>query len=63
MNFTVNLTIEERDGQTYISSDGVPGLWLWGGWDSVIPAIQSLKWYNDGVRVEPVAITFRMVGQ
>lgn len=54
---TVRIKIVKRDGRFYISSDDVPGLWLWGGdlgklFEDVAPTIQDLYRMNRGMDVE-----------
>lgn len=56
---TVRLNVEDRAGVLYVSSNDVPGLWLWGSdpdevFASVIPTIRDLYQCNLGliVRVE-----------
>ena len=53
----VRLSVRERHGRIFISSEDVPGLYLWGSdpdkvWQSVIPAIKSLFKHNEGREVE-----------
>ena len=53
----VRIKISKRDGRFYISSDDVPGLWLWGNdlarlLKNIAPAIQYLYKYNRGIEVE-----------
>ena len=54
---TVKVKIARRNGCFYISSDDVPGLWLWGKnleqlLKNTAPAIRTLYKYNRGVDVE-----------
>lgn len=54
---TVKIKIARRDGRFYISSDDVPGLWLWGSdlgklFEDVAPTIQDLYRMNRGIDVE-----------
>ena len=54
---TVHLKILNKDGTVYISSDDVPGLWLWGKdaeqvFESLIPTLKALYEYNRGVIVD-----------
>ena len=54
---TVRIKIEEREGCVYVSSDDVPGLWLWGKdsdqvLNNVVPAIKVLYKHNRGIDVE-----------
>jgi len=58
---TVSIKIEHRNGGFYISSDDVPGLWLWGRdpellFNDLVPTIQELYKLNQGkiVDVEPI---------
>ena len=58
----VTIKVESREGRTYVSSDDVPGLWLWGSdpervFGDIIPAITALYRHNRAlrVRVEPVS--------
>ena len=53
----IHLNRETRDGVLYISSDDLPGLWLWGNdpevvFNNVIPTIAKLYMYNNGINVE-----------
>lgn len=54
---TVRIKVEQRDGRFYISSEDVPGLWLWGSdlrtlFEDVAPTIQDLYKMNRGLDVE-----------
>ena len=54
---TVRIKIENRGGIIYISSDDIPGLWLWGRdpervFASIIPTLQELYKYNEGLSVK-----------
>ncbi len=54
---TVRIKIEHRAGSIYVSSDDVPGLWLWGKdpdqvLNNVAPAIKALYKHNHGIEVE-----------
>lgn len=54
---TVRIKIEHRAGSIYVSSDDVPGLWLWGKdpdqvLNNVAPAIKALYKHNRGIEVE-----------
>jgi hypothetical protein len=54
---TVRIKIEERERCVYVSSDDVPGLWLWGKdqnrvFNSITPAIKALYKHNRGIDVE-----------
>lgn len=54
---TIHINIDNKDGTIYISSDDVPGLWLWGKdagevFDSVIPTVKALYEYNQNIIVE-----------
>ncbi len=54
---TVQVKIEEREGYVYVSSDDVPGLWLWGKdsnqiFNNIAPAIKTLYKHNRGIDVE-----------
>lgn len=58
---TVTIKVEHKDGGIYISSDDVPGLWLWGSdpeqvFSDIVPTIRELYKLNNGrtVDVEPV---------
>ena len=47
----VRINVENREGTVYVSSDEVPGLWLWGTdpelvLRNLVPAIQSLFKHN-----------------
>ncbi len=53
----IRLKIEHHEGTIYISSDDLPGLWLWGSdpkevFDSIAPSIKSLYKLNEGLEVE-----------
>lgn len=60
---TIRIKIQtRRDGTVYISSDDIPGLWLWGRdrdqvFRSIAPTIEELYRHNKGrtvkVRVTP----------
>ena len=59
---TVRIKIETRDGTIYITSNDVPGLWLWGRdpdklFQSVIPTIAEIYKHNNnnGEAVKVVA--------
>ena len=51
---TVRIKIQTRsDGTVYISSDDMPGLWLWGKdhdqlFRSIVPTIEELYKLNEG---------------
>ncbi len=54
---TVRIKVVTRDGRLYVSSDDVPGLWLWGKdpeqvFKNIGPAIRVLYKYNRGMEVE-----------
>lgn len=54
---TVRISIQNKNGTFYITSDDVPGLWLWGKdpedlLASVVPALKALYEHNDGVVVD-----------
>lgn len=54
---TVHINIDNKDGTIYISSDDVPGLWLWGKdagqvFNSIIPTLKALYEYNQNIIVE-----------
>lgn len=54
---TIRIKIENRDGCLYISSDDVPGLWLWGNDPEIVmrniaPAIKTLYRDNRGLEIE-----------
>jgi hypothetical protein len=55
---TIRIKIQTRsDGTVYISSDDIPGLWLWGRdrdqvFKSVAPTIEELFRYNKGLKVK-----------
>jgi hypothetical protein len=56
----VRLKVVSSEGRIYISSDDVPGLYLWGTdpeevFESVVPAIKELFKHNKGMDVEVVA--------
>ncbi len=56
---TIRLETYTKDGILYLSSKDLPGLWLWGRdpkdlYTSVIPAINALYKYNEGLKVEAV---------
>ncbi|MEW6332510.1 MAG: hypothetical protein AB1560_13715 [Pseudomonadota bacterium] len=58
---TVRIKIEHREGCIYVSSDDVPGLWLWGKnsdqvLNNISPAIKSLYKHNRGIDVEVEAV-------
>lgn len=53
----IHLKREMRDGVLYISSDDLPGLWLWGNdpeavFSNVMPTITKLYMYNNDINVE-----------
>jgi hypothetical protein len=55
---TIHIKIQSRsDGTVYISSDDMPGLWLWGKdhdqvFRSIIPTIEELYRLNEGQAVK-----------
>jgi len=54
---TVRIKIAYRSNRFYVSSDDVPGLWLWGSdfgelLKDVGPTIQDLYKFNHGIDVE-----------
>jgi hypothetical protein len=54
---TVRVNVEYREGCVYVSSNDVPGLWLWGKnsaqvFNNIAPAIKILYKYNRGMDVE-----------
>lgn len=55
---TIRIKIQtHRDGTVYISSDDMPGLWLWGKdhdqvFRSIAPTIEELYRYNKGQTVK-----------
>ena len=60
----VQVNVEARGSQVYVSSTDVPGLWLWGSdpgalFDQIPSAIEALYRHNRGerVRVEPALRT------
>ncbi len=58
---TIRINIETRnDGTVYISSDDMPGLWLWGKnleqvFGSIIPTIEELYKHSQGQSVKAQA--------
>jgi len=53
---TVRLKIEQRQNSYYVSSDDMPGLWLWGPdpekvFHDVPIAVKELYTYREGVEV------------
>lgn len=58
---TIHIRIDVRkDGSVYISSDDMPGLWLWGKdqdqvYRSIIPTIKELYKYGQGEAVKVIA--------
>jgi len=56
---TVTINIDSKENGVYISSDDVPGLWLWGNietvYEDIAPTIRELYLLNQGrnVDVEP----------
>ena len=55
---TIRIKIQTRgDGTVYISSDDMPGLWLWGKdhdqvFRSIVPTIEELYKLNEGRTVK-----------
>jgi hypothetical protein len=54
---TVRIKIERRGDCVYVSSEDVPGLWLWGKdpdqvLNNIAPAIKALYKHNRGIDVE-----------
>lgn len=54
---TVRIKVECRSGRFYVSSDDVPGLWLWGSdfeelMEDIAPTIKDLYKFNRGMDVE-----------
>ncbi len=52
----VHLKIEQQNGGVFVSSDQMPGLWLWGPdpervFHDVIPAMENLYKHSHGVDV------------
>ena len=52
----IHLTVEERHGSTYISSEDMPGLWLWGPdpekvFHDIPIALQELYKFKSGTDV------------
>lgn len=51
----VHLDVEQRQGQVYVSSKDVPGLWLWGSpeqvFSDVCPVLEQLYKHQRGLDV------------
>lgn len=57
----VRILVEQRGGKTYISSEDVPGLWIWGDnpddvFGSVISTIELLYKHNRQLEVKARAV-------
>lgn len=69
---TITINIENRNDGLYISSNDMPGLWLWGRdpqqvLQSIIPTIKELYKYNERLSVDVREVeqskSFRPFGQ
>ena len=65
---TVKIKILFREGRFYISSEQIPGLWLWGKdlntlFENLNPAIQALYKHNRGFEVDVRETFFTMVSR